>query len=631
MDYYSILGSYVDEPQESFMVSVTNRKPWETVNEPEYIRPRLGIPTGMISWEDNFDDIAKILHRFRKTGRRSVPGDINPELRKHAEHFRNILDVYDIIIDKKVFEADEIWYRCFAEGPDFTKFIKKSRAYSLQNKIDLYAKDLPEEYVHEEYTGYDSIILERYLIYWSEEPVDWIYSLIEPGDAHEDEFARIAYKFLSRNGLIKKYDQNIKVFEPVANRVSSLNTRDGKTTSLKNTWTPDVEPGEWQAVRKVVPTRSHQTRDTGVPDVFSLCKLKLLHKVARQISEQIPYSANCSFERLNKRVERIRNKRTFIHLDFKKYGLTFHRGPLKKFLQILELEHLGIDDFYLLVDGENVRTLRGGVLGWFDPIIAIIVSIIIHHYKEKYGREDLDFIVFNDDVEIGLDTTDPNEIEVIRQDIVAILEYFGFIISHRKTYASKMFIFLEQYEYPGKLDMQKKQLMVNLFAKSLSTPYTWEAKINYADGEKYVKHWKIREICFNSIECTLGPEEYELPVELGGWIHKRSGRLNTALQDADYGQLSFFFKMGKFKRPVLTSKLVNIDLETLEKRKEKLILEARNGYPEELANVEYDDKFEFTADDREAVELTIERPSGRRDVLTRAEYDDSATEGIPDG
>lgn len=631
MDYEKIFGTYVSEPISMHDQLVYTRPSAAKVDELEYNRPRLGIPEGMISWEDNQSDIEKILYRFRKTGKRTVPGNVNPELRRHAEHFRNILDVYDILIDKKVFCTDELWYRCFAEGPDFSKYIKKSRAYSLQAKIDLFEKDLPQEYIHEDYTGYDSILHERYLIYWEEEPYDWIYGLIEPGDAHENEFARIAYKFLSRNNLIQKYDQNIKIIEPVAGRVSSLNTKDGKTTALKNVWTPDVKPGEWQAVRKVVPTRSHQTRDTGVPDVSSLCKLKLIHKVARELSEKIPYSANCSFERLNKRVERIRNRRTFIHLDFKKYGLTFHRGPVRKLLDILELGHLAIDDFYLLVDGENVRTQRGGVLGWFDPLVAIVVSIIIHHYKEKSGRPDIDFIVFNDDVEIGIDYTEPNEIELVRQEIVSMLEYFGFIISHRKTYASKMFIFLENYEYTGYLDMRKKQLLVNLFAKSLSTPHTWEAKINYADGEKYVKHWKIREICFNSIECVFGEEEYEKPVELGGWIHMRSGRLNTGLINASPGELAFFIKMSEWKRPPLTEKMVDVNLEVLERRKERLIMEARNGYPEELSRVEYDAKFEFDTNEKEIVENTLDPRYDEGARMFRAEYDDSATEGIPDG
>jgi hypothetical protein len=629
MDYTELLGHYVDSPKDTFEEVHLNAPKNKTTRDSEYIRPRLGIPEGFISWEENKEDIQKILDKFIKTGKRKVPKNINRELRQHAEHFRNILDMYDIVVQKKIFEVDEIWFRCFSEGPDFSSFIKKSRAYSLQAKISLTSADIKEEYVFDNYSGYDCIIHERYLIYWLEEPVDWVWSLLEPGDAHEDEFARIAHRFLARRNLIKLYDQTINVIEPVAGRVSSLNSRDGKTTALKNTWTPDITLGDWQAVRKVVPTRSHQTRDTGVPDVQSLCKLKLIHKVAREISENIPYSANCSFERLNKRVERIRGGRCFIHLDFKKYGLTFHRGPVRKLLEILNLGHLAIDNFYLLVDGENVETSRGGVLGWFDPLVAIVVSIILHDFKERLGRDDFDFIVFNDDVEISLRETDQNVIETIKQDIVDRLEYFGFIISHRKTYASKMFIFLEQYEYPGYLDMSKKQLVVNHFAKSLSTPFTWEAKTCFADGYKNYKHWKIREIAFNSIECVIGEIEYEKPVELGGWIHSRSGRLNTALVDADPGELSFFVKMGKWKRPPMTERMVTINLETLENRKQRLIMSARKGYPEEIRDLEYDSKFKFQASEREAVELQISHDS--QGIIMSAEYDDSATEGIPDG
>jgi len=629
MDYTNILGSIVEDPHEGHEWIDLKRPIHATVRESEFIRPRLGIPNGCVPWEENSKDIKLIVDEFIKTNRRMVPKRINPLLRQHAEHFRNILDVYDTIIDKKIFEVNEIWFRCFTEGPEFTKFIKKSRAYSLQNAIAIGNNEIPDEYVHDEYSGYDCIIHERYLIYWSEEPVDWVYSLLAPGEAHEDEFARIAHRFLAKNNLIKEYDQRINVIEPVAGRVSSLNSRDGKTTALKNVWTPDAEPGEWQAVRKVVPTRSHQTRDTGVPDIFSLCKLKLIHKVAREISEKLPYSANCSFDKLNKRVERVRNGRTFIHLDFKKYGLTFHREPVRKLLEILGLGHLAIDSFHLLVDGENVETSRGGVLGWFDPLVAIVVIIILHHYKEKSGRDDLDFVVFNDDVELSLRSRDPNEVEVVRQEIVSELEYFGFLISHRKTFASRMFIFLEQYDYPGNMDMKKKQLVVNHFAKSLSTPYTWEAKISYADGHKFVKHWKIREMCFNSIECVLGEEEYEKPVELGGWVHARSGRLNTALLDASPGEIAFFVKMSKWKRPPLTEKMVTIDLATLEDRAQRLIMNARKGYPEEYKDLELDSKFEYSANEKDAVNLQISHDRG--EIMSTAVHDDTATEGIPDG
>lgn len=548
----------------------------KSVAEPEFYRPRLGIPEGFISWDDNKDDIMRIISLFISKGYwHTRPKDINPELRKHIEAFRNRLDCYEIIVQDKVFSREELYFRCLSEGPAFTSFIKKSREMSLQAKISISDVNLDWDYVHEEYTGYDSILNEAHLIYWddSEEVVDWPYSLIEPKAIDEDKLEGMVRR-LFRLAKIDNFEGHdiINIISQVANKKTSLNTEDGATALLKDAWTP-TEGGEWYATRKVVPTIPGKTRDTGVGDIETLCKVKLIHKHARAVSELVPYSANCPFQILNRRLNRIRGKSNFLHVDFRKFGLTFNRGVPNTVLKVLNKEHLQIKEFYLNAD-RIIKTKRGGVLGWFDPLVALGVIAILLNTKCENGWKDMDFLVFNDDVEIGFDEHSEYEIERRRLIILRDLEQFDFIISYRKVFASRGSIFLEEYcgDFNG-LNMNKTQALVKQYGKSLSTPYGWEAKMYYAEACRHVESSALRDICQGSID-PLFPEEYDKPVELGGWTHFYKRGLNDALSEATHEDLKFFLKMTKYKEPHLMPKMKVVTLEGLWRRKQERIADA---------------------------------------------------------
>jgi len=609
MDYNRILGTFVSEPIQEWEVS---GKPTSgrLIREHEFMRPRLGIPEGMIKWETNKADIEKILCLTRKHGSIRIPVDINQELRQHVQHFRNCLDAYDIIVRNKVFSIDEIFERCLSEGPAYTKFISKSRQQSLQAMIALDTITTKDCYVHEEYTGYDSIFHERYLIYWddTEDVGDWVYSLFPHENEGEIEFRRIARRLVQKwRWSDMKGDTSVPMIADIAGKVTSKNTSDGKTTALKNSWFPCADGGrDWIASRRVVPASGRKTRDTGVPDVPTLCRLKMIHQAVRRISSNCNYSANCDGPTLTKRCERIKNKRRFLHLDFKKFGLTYLRCHPNSLLDLIGLSETKVDNFYLITDRGTVETDRGTVLGWLDPLVALVSIIILHDLKEKYKWEDMDFIVFNDDIEIGFSTTDESELQLRRGIIIDRFESFGFIMSHRKIFISKMFIFLENYEYPGDLDMSKKQLIVNQFANSLSTPYTWEAKSNFADGWRFCKDWRLKEICQGSIKNIFGQIEYDLPVELGGWTHFFSGSLNVGLLEATPNQLAFYFKMSKWKRPTITEKYEYVSYEMLEASKRKTIEDSIKGSVIDRGDLEFDEKNLLSADDKHRLNITRE-------------------------
>jgi hypothetical protein len=587
----------------------------------------------MIPWEANKQDIEKVLAKTIKLGHISIPKSINPKLRQHIEHFRNNLDIYDLIIKNKVFSKEELFERCLREGPAFTNFIRKSRQQSLQAMTAIETVTTKDEFVHESYSGYDSILHERYLIYWddTEDISDWVYSLIDVDTSSDVIFRGICKRLVDKWGW-KLYNKKptIAILPDLAGKMTSMNTEDGKTTQLKNAWTQVNEPGAWIATRKIVPASAHKTRDTGVPDVPTLCKLKMIHQVARTISMHCKYSANCTSSELTKRVERIKNKRRFLHIDFKKFGLTYLRSHPNFLLQYLGFSELEVKDFYLIIEGRGtIKTERGTVLGWLDPLVMLVLILILHDLKEKRGWEDMDFIIFNDDIEIGFDEKDPSELELRKNVICEVLESFGFLLSHRKIYISEMFIFLENYEYPGKLDMTKTQLVVNQFGNSLSSPYGWEVKSNFADGWRLYRSWKVKEVCQNSFRCQFGEIEYDKPVELGGWTHLKSGALNLALKDADPGEISFFVKMSRWKRPKLPEKYVYLSLEQINKRRHNLQLDSIKGNELDKAKIEYDDRIILKDDDIHRLELLHGFYTGHESIQIAGNEDPEMEEEWP--
>jgi len=609
-------------------------------------RPRLGIPESPIRFSENIEDLERLQARFLKGGyHKKIPEDINPHLRQWIHYFRANLDVYDHIVDKKVFSRDELYFRCISEGPAFTEYIKKCRSYSLQAKISLIELELNYNYVHSEYSGYDSIIHERYLIYWDDrlETIDWPYSLLTPKEVNEDQLAMDLQLYMAEHSITIEKPTVIPFIEKISGKKSSLMSK-GRTTLLKDTWYPEINQGNYFATRKVVPTEPGSTRDTGVPDVDSLCRIKLIHNVCRQFGEQSPNSANCPFNTFNKRLRRIRKKRVFLHVDFKKFGLTCPRSILNTVLRGLECPELQINSFYLETEEGVIRTQRGSVLGWLDPLGAIAVSIILWRLNKDINKK-FDFIIFNDDIEISTDIEKASDLELLRSTIINRLESYDLVVSHRKCYASKMSIFLEEYTQQERysdplltqlldlgidlgrstterversvndfipiegLDMRKLQMAVKPYGQALTSPYSWETKACYARGHRYFMSPYLQHICMNTID-PMYPEEYSDPVELGGWTFKFDKGLNIGLIDAEAYQLRFFQRMRRYKEPHLMPKMTTISIQTLETRKNICTLESRNGSIEQYKNlIKLDKKVEITEEHIGALRL-IDDPGG---------------------
>jgi len=612
MEYSALLGNFVEDPinREEPVVIGSNPK----VYEPEFIRPRLGIPMGFIDPVEHKDDIEKVVNATIKRGYRiTIPHSINRKLRLHLEHFRNHLEIYDILIKDKVFSVSELWFRSLTEQSDFTKFIKKSRAGSLQRKIALEETEVSERYGHSEYKGYDSIFHETFFPYWDDSgPIeDYLYSFI-PSERCPSVLPFLEDMTIDYEIELKR--PKVHFLQPIAGKKTIGSDDVTKTTLLKNAWHLSDTGGEYYAHRVVVPTAPGQTRDSAVADVTTLNAVKICNSAARKYSEELPFSANCSQPLLHARIARMRRCRVFLHVDFKKFGLTSPRAVINTVLSYFGLDNLRISKFYLEVDGEVLQTERGSALGWMDPVTAIGVIGILYHLRKREKWSDMDFIVFNDDVEIGFRKLHSLEELALRKDIILReLESFDFILSHRKIFYSKMMIFLENYFQGGDIPtgMNKNQLVCKLYAKSLSTPFKWKAKAMHAEAHKKVRNSVVTEICMNSIASRSEAEESS-PVELGGWKFKIDGEkigdrpLNLAIHEATCEEMSYFVRMSRYREPHLAPKKEIVNLYDLYHKIEHKKLESiKLHFSSIRSRLEMDTSEILSDHEREALRLSV--------------------------
>jgi len=576
-----------------------------------FTRERLGVPLRPISHGEFLPYIEKMRYKRQFYLYRDIPKEIPFELRQHMTLLKNKLFVYERMVEKKVFSIEELYERCLNEGPAFAKFIKKSRAFSLQYRESIEGIE-ESEYTHEEYSGYNSIFHERDLIHWDEaaDTCDFPYSLMEPfEDFPEDDYENIVRKFLNKFKLLPYLeDDTISIIESATNRVSATNSADEKkaTTLLKNTWSERGLSEPWMATRTVINIDPANCRDAAVPDISTLHTLKVINKHARVISEAIPFMADCSGEQMLRRIARLSEKsKWFFHLDFKKYGLSTDRRIGNTVLSLLNKENYKIpDSVYLNIGKETIITKRGGgALGWCDPIFAIGIAAILHTFKKKWGST-YDFLVFKDDVEIGFNRISADEALLRKELIFDKLEQFGMLLSYRKCYISRRMIFLEEYHpIPDEEnDMEKLSLAVKQYGISLSTQFEWEAKYYFSRAYMKFQEVGLTEACINPWKRdNLDPMR---PYEVGGWIVKIDPfcSLNAALEDATEAELRFYHKLRKYKRPDLMPKYQIINPSEMRRAKERRYLDAYYRAPRE-SEIQLDESRRADQDELGRLEL----------------------------
>jgi hypothetical protein len=567
--YSSFLG-LVDEPSEKHLKILSERK---TFKNPElgheYDTVRHGLPTGVVDFTESTNQRKILIEHFLHQGYDSWPyARLSPKFRSHVAKFRACLDFWEQFSKDRIMDKTEVYFRCLTRGHEFTEWVKKTRSTCFRAFTSETDTDIEEEFYSPNYTGYNSLIHERYLIHWDDtKDVDDVkFSFIEAGTSRKKEFQKLTDKFwddfrLDELEFSTEFDmigslKNTKMYDPTTK----------KTSLMRDFWNSEIDVRTpYYAKRVVVPTTPGSTRDTGVGDPSTILKVKQLNALARVISDHIPYSANTDAKTANRRLKRVLKKNSFLHLDFKKFGLTFPRELMNVLIEKIgkssgiDVSHLLIHDFFVEIDGETYSTHRGTMLGWLDSINSICIAIILHSLSKDLK---FDFITFNDDVEISkfAKSSPKQTLELLRANVLVAIDYFDIPISLNKTFGSHASVFLERYAYYDQygIDMYKEQLTVDSYAKSCVTTFPWQAKFFYSAANQWTKSKYATDRCINTSVVEFRKEEMTLPLWSGGWNIVRKKGIDMSLVESDNLGIRLGIELSRISLPRYSTKPVKV-------------------------------------------------------------------------
>jgi len=544
----------------------------ELYTDHEYEKVRFGLPEKAINFSKVKHDYDLCVNHFIEHGYKPLnyKDFKNNDFRRHIATFKTNLDLWEAIDFPKSMNKEEIYWRSLTERASFTEFVKKARSTTVRYITSETNTAIEEEYLLRNYAGYDSMIHERYLLNWdiSDETDDIKYSFMEQKPINEKEFEKRVDKLFQDFRISEEdFSEELDMLKQIKNSVM-YNPLTEKSQLIRDFWDLDVSHhGSYYAKRRVIPIESGNVRDTGVGDPGTILKVKVLNLLARTISEKLPYCANAPMISVENRLRRVLKKNGFLHVDFKKFGLTFPRQLMNIVIRKIseysgiDLSSLIINKFVIDIDGDCYETSSGTVLGWLDSINCIAVCAILHYLScEKELR--FDFITFNDDIEISKNCRNdiPGSLELLRMAVIAELNYFSIPISLDKTYGSRSSIFLEKYNHFGHygLDMTKRGLCIKQYTTSIVSLFKWQAKLYHAIGNQTFEFPYATDRCIYTIQPEFRPEEASMSLWSGGWfIRINDKRLDDSFIECDGKGLQLGIELSKFKPNKYTVGLSN--------------------------------------------------------------------------
>jgi hypothetical protein len=539
----------------------------------DYEKSRFGIPHGGLNHKELQPHIKRLISLFWKSGYKAeIPEDIPADLYRAVKYFRVVLDLYDEIAQHKCFSKDELYLRCLEEGPSFTEFIKKSRSTSYRYHTTETETDIDPQYVCEDYKGYDSIIHERNMIHWDDrEDVDDIKYCFMPVEPVDTDFSRMFDEYLTYLKIDAETFYEFTAIDAMQGLqpTSMLDAKTSKTRLMREFWFKDIDMDEpYFGKRSTVLVAPGSTRDALVGTPSTVQKVKLINQLSRQISERCPHSANASGKLASDRYLRVLKRHLFMHLDFKKYGLTFPRQLTNIAIERIcrragiDPSDLLINDFFVEIDDEIYRTERGSALGWFDPINALCVNAILFNLRNQTELK-FDFIGFNDDFELSLwHTRDvPNTLNSFREILINEFNYWQIPLSADKIFGSRASVFLENYMYSSKYDlnMDKSQLCITGYAKSIVSTTQVEAKVNFAGSWRLYESEYARDRCMSTIEVEFDVHELVMPIRFGGWYDDTGlEELDESLLQTDRVYMTLGAELMKYQPPKYSARVKKV-------------------------------------------------------------------------
>jgi hypothetical protein len=531
-----------------------------------------------------------------------TPTDMPYEFRNWSDFLRTCLRYWEEIPIRKCLTSFDILEGCLTQGPLFAEWLKKCRIYTMISVIGLGDNTPPDEYILEDWEGYDSIFPETNLIHWVEDIDDFPHCMMpiprKIGHLVPVYIQMLKEKWapdeLNLSGVNQKFRfvKNSKVYSP----------SDNKSFYIKEAidMVKEIRPG-WYGKRSLVQALPGGGRDATVADPYTLVKIKMSNEIFTSIVTHHPNSAMTNYINLQTRMSRLWNCKTFLHLDFKKIGLTFPRNYFVQFGKAVEqvygisMDWFDFDDLYIQDGDTTYRTKRGYALGWMNEVVTLVIIAFIKNFRHMCEIP-FDFLVFNDDVEIGFNHSDIEMINVFKMSIIRYFESKEVFISIKKTFISNVSIFLENYYQSEEIyNFNKYSIACRLYAKARLTSYPGYGKQLLHDA---IGMWEnediIREVVFHTKNEYKKVSDLDVPFALGGYHVPWKHTLDDSLNETP--SFVFFLKHLYLQKNISLTLAMRVMKEARESRDKKMSeayerMEEGVPDPKELLHEESDDLF----------------------------------------
>lgn len=443
---------------------------------------RLGIPSKPIEWDDPLtqQNIEEILHDFSNDGklrRQKILSLCNSKLKVHMNLFLEKLFQWEKIPIEKSMTKEEIFFCCLSQGPAYADYLKDLRFFSLKSKITKYFFSDEES---RDFIGYDSFFKESDLIHWKSDTDDFEWSLIPERFDPESKYAKLFFE------KFREIVRKTKICNPTYDEVlfklknaASFSTPEEKTTVFRELNETDQSDFctslPCYGKRQIVDVQPGGVRDTVIPDIQTLLKIKHSSLLLLQLCEKHNCSVMCSPTKVAARLNRVmRPESIFLMMDFRKIGLTCPRSIYREMGKILEeeghpnfLEQLS---FTQVLDGDDlVSPDRGYCLGWLNEVPTLIQCLLFDILKEELKIINMDLVAFNDDGVWRLPEKLPESIwkafSLLLSQAICDLDLF---VHPKKAMLAEQAVFCEEYfHFNSPFEMKKRQIFTSLVSKCL--------------------------------------------------------------------------------------------------------------------------------------------------------------------
>lgn len=465
--------------------------------------------------------------------------NITENTRRHIDLFLTKLFLWEKIPIEKGIDSEEIFLRSIIDKHIFTDELKDLRFYSMKDKISRIPAPDDEPVV--ETWGYDSLFREQDLIFWKHDDInDLEWGFTEP--FHSDEFYENVLIPEIRDILTSVKDRVRPVTEnEVLSNINNSSSLDEGTTVFQhlNYFPEKLDEGAFGLYgrRTKINVRPGSDRDTVVPSIPTLKKIKHDSMLLSRFLEHLPESGMCSYNKLKKRMRFLGKNSYFLMLDIKKCGLTF---PIKFIIAVgMILEELGFSNYYnhhektvVIDEGTPLQLISGYCLGWANeiPTLAYIANKRISIRNLQIPTQSL---FFNDDSVFMPADKSPISCYKIKDEMYTNLTLSGILMNTKKPIISHGNVFCEIYsrtEAEG-FDSRKRQALTSAVSRSIcSISVTISREAMLSVGEYY------DDSCDEIIQIAQSMTNiswsglYNLPYIVGGFTNYEENNLNAGLR-----------------------------------------------------------------------------------------------------